>query len=181
MEKNKEFLNLILNRRSCRSFRPEPVPSSALAAVVEAGRFAPSAMNLQLNRFYIITDPQILAEITRVVSDNMRSFAGKDCRYGAPALILVTNKKTHPCALQDASCAMENMMLAASALGLGSCWTNQPFHLREKPAMVELLTSIGMGEDEFPCAALSLGLPDGELPSGRLERTGNAVVWVGEK
>lgn len=182
MNKNMDLLNLLLDRRSCRKFRSEPLDRPTLAAIAEAGRYAPSAMNRQLCGFYVITDPQLLQRISDTVSRRLDGFAGRDCRYGAPALVLVTNREDNPCALQDAACAMENMMLAACAVGVGSCWVNQPYHLRSNSEMRALLTELGVPADEFPCCSLALGLPEGPLFPGRREHTGNRVVWlVGEK
>ena len=167
MEHTKDFLNLLLDRRSCRAFQPDPVDRPTLAAIVEAGRYAPSAMNIQKNHFYIITDPALLTQLTETVSRN-----------GAPALVLVTNRKRNTMALQDASCAMENMMLAAYSMGVGSCWINQPFHLQDDPDLRALLAPLGVTEKDLLCCALALGLPQGELPRSRPERTGNLVTWV---
>lgn len=119
MSKHMELLNLILDRRSCRAFQDAPLDRPTLAAIVEAGRYAPSAMNRQQCRFYVITDPKLLDAVTTGVRENLSGFEEKDCRYAAPALILVTNRKDNSCALQDAACAMENMMLAAYAMGVG--------------------------------------------------------------
>ena len=177
MEHNKELLDLILDRRSCRTFRPEPLDRPTLAAIVEAGRYAPSAMNVQLCRFYVITDPRLLRRISDTVSRRLEGFADRDCRYGAPALVLVTNRTSNPCALQDAACAMENMMLSACAMGVGSCWINQPFYLSDDPELRALLAPLGLTEEERVCCSLALGLPDGPLFPGRRERTGNSVVW----
>lgn len=179
MEEKKAFLNLILDRRSCRSYQPQLPERSLLAAVVEAGRYAPTAMNRQLTRFTVLTDPALLARLRDTVSRRLEGFADRDCTYAAPALVLLTGKKDNPCALQDASCAMENMMLSAAELGLGSCWINQPFHLREDPELRTLLTDLGVPEDETPCCALALGLPAVPLFPGRRPRTGNPVVWLG--
>lgn len=178
MEHNKDFLNLLLDRRSCRAFRPDPVDRPTLAAIVEAGRYAPSAMNIQKNHFYIITDPALLTQLTETVSRKLENFAGRDFRYGAPTLVLVTNRKRNTMALQDASCAMENMMLAAYSMGVGSCWINQPFHLQDDPDLRALLAPLGVTEKDLLCCALALGLPKGELPRSRPERTGNLVTWV---
>ena len=182
MNKNMDLLNLLLDRRSCRTFRSEPLDRPTLAAIVEAGRYAPSAMNGQLCHFYVITDPQMTHRISDTVSRNLKGFAGKDCTYGAPALVLVTNQERNICALQDAACAMENMMLAACAVGIGSCWINQPYHLRRDEEMLALLAELGVQPGEFPCCSLALGLPEGPLFPGRREHTGNPVTWVtGEK
>jgi len=178
MEHNKQMLNLILNRRSCRNYRPEPLDRPALMAIVEAGRYAPSGMNRQNNHFYIITERELLERMTRMVSASMESYASRDFRYGAPILIVVTNRKDNGVALQDAACAMENMMLAASSMGVGSCWINAPAALSDDPDMRALLAPAGLGENERICASLALGYPEGELPSGRMERTGNQITWV---
>ena len=177
MEHNKELLNLILERRSCRKYLPQPLDRPTLAAIAEAGRYAPSAMNRQDCRFYIITDRPTLDTISRLAASKLEGFAGRDCTYGAPALILVTNRRDNGCALQDAACAMENMMLSACAMGVGSCWINQPFYLSDDPELRALLAPLGLTEEERVCCSLALGLPDGPLFPGRRERTGNGVVW----
>lgn len=180
MSKHMEFLNLILDRRSCRAYLPQAPDRPTLAAIVEAGRYAPSAMNQQLCRFYVITDPALLSAISRTVSARLEGFADHDCLYGAPALVLVTNRKDNGCALQDASCAMENMMLAACSMGLGSCWINQPYRLRDDPELRALLAPLGLTDGELICASLALGQPAGELFPGRREHPGNTVVWATE-
>ena len=67
---------------------------------------APSGMNRQMNHFYVITDPQVLSALSALVSQKLPGFAQRDCRYAAPALVVVANRKDNPTALQDASCAM---------------------------------------------------------------------------
>lgn len=178
MSKNMELLNLILDRRSCRAFRPDPLDRPTLAAIVEAGRYAPSAMNRQQCHFYVLTDPKLLSSLTDTVQRELEGFAGRDFRYASPALILVTGRRDNPMALQDAACAMENMMLAACAVGVGSCWINQVYHLKDSASMAALLAPLGVSGEEFPCCALALGLPDGPLFPGRKEHPGNPVTWV---
>lgn len=175
-EKN-ETIKLIMDRRSCRSYRPEVPSREDLAAVVETARYAPSGMNRQLCHFYVITDQTLLAKLTALVSNKLEAFAEKDFRYAAPALVLVCNRKDCGVALQDASCAMENMMLAAWSLGMGSRWVNQLWRLSDDPDLRALLAPIGLSDEECICASLTLGWPDEPLPSRR-ERTGNLVTWV---
>ena len=177
MERSKELLNLILDRRSCRRFLSQPLDRPTLAAILEAGRYAPSANNKQLTRFYVITDRKLLDSLSQVVSSKLENFAGRDCTYGAPVLILVTNRYDHNCALQDAACAMENMMLAACAMGVGSCWINQPYHLDGDPDLRALLAPMGLTQEERICCSLALGLPEGPLFPGRKEHAGNQVIW----
>ena len=178
MEHHKELLNLILERRSCRHFLPQPPDRPTLAAIVEAGRYAPSSMNRQACRFFVLTDTALIQSISRMVSARLEQFAGRDCTYGAPVLVLVANRRDNNCALQDAACAMENMMLAACAMGVGSCWINQPFYLDGDPDFRALLAPLGLAEEEQVCCSLALGLPDGPLFPGRKEHAGNQVIWA---
>ena len=80
MEHNKEFLNLLLDRRSCRAFRPDALDRPTLAAIVETGRYAPSAMDTQQNHFYIITDQKLLKQLSELVSRKLEHLADRDFR-----------------------------------------------------------------------------------------------------
>ena len=182
MEANKEFYSLILERRSCRRHRPSPLPQDTVAAIVEAGRHAPSGMNRQMNHFYVITDSALLDTLTQMVSEKLPAFAARNFHYSAPVLVVVTNRFDNPSALQDVGCAMENMMLAACTLGIGSCWINQLYHLREDDELRALLAEkIGLTDQEWICGSLALGLPDGPLFPGRKNPPGNPVTWINGK
>lgn len=176
MYENNQFIQLIMNRRSCRNYRPELPPRDLLATVVEAGRYAPSGMNRQLCHFLVVTDQAVLSKLTALVSEKQEAFANHDFRYAAPALVIVCHRKDCTVALQDASCAMENMMLAATALELGSRWVNQLWRLSDDPDVRSLLAPYGYSEEEFICASLAMGWPDA-LPKEK-PRTGNPVTWV---
>ena len=180
MGQNKDLLKLMLDRRSCRSYQDQPLPRPTLTAIVQAGRYAPSSMNQQLCHFYIITDPQVLQRITQAVSARLERYADTDCRYGAPALVLVTNSGEGDNALFNTACAMENMMLAAFSLGVGSCWINQLHALNTDPELRAILSSIGVTQGELIGSALSLGIPAPPVVSGRRARTGNGITWVSQ-
>lgn len=178
MEPNKEFVNLILARHSCKVYKPDPVDTDTLTAIVETARYAPSGMNRQMCHFYVITAPKLLSAITALVSRKLPPFAERDCRFGAPALVVVANRKDNTSAVQDSSCAMENMMLAGCALGVASRWCNQLTALSDDPDLRALLAPIGLNDEERICGSLALGYPDGPLFPDRPERKGNFVTWV---
>ena len=101
--------------------------------------------------------------------------------YNPAAFIIVANKKNYGNNFADASCAMQNMMLAANALGLGSRWINQLRWLQGNPVLTAYLQELGMKEDEAVYASLSLGYPDTPdgLPNRRVVPvTGNPVTYV---
>ncbi len=99
--------------------------------------------------------------------------------YNAPVFIVVANKKGYGNALADSACALENMMIAANALDLGSCWINQLHWLDENEKVHQYMLEHGLAEDETITGGLILGYPDGgELNRTALERKGNPVTWV---
>jgi nitroreductase len=111
-----DFFEAVEKRRSVRKYKPDPVPEKDLGQIVRAGIEAPSGCNMQLRQYVIVDDPETMAKI-RPLSRALS---------GAPAAIaiLVEPKETDYGSfwMQDASAAMENMLLAATALGYASCW-----------------------------------------------------------
>ena len=101
--------------------------------------------------------------------------------YNAPILIVVANRRDYGNNIADCACAIENMMVAANALDLGSCWINQLKWLNEQPKIVEYLCSLGMKEEERVYGAVIVGYPASEsgLPNRSLMTLkGNEVTWV---
>ena len=101
--------------------------------------------------------------------------------YDPAALIVTANRKSHPNNIADCACALENMMVAANALDLGSCWINQLRWLRDHAPVRACMEELGMGPEETVTGGLILGYPDtedGQPPRTPLPRTGNPVTWV---
>jgi nitroreductase len=112
------LLDLILSRRSIRNYEKKDIPQEVLQQILEAGRQAPSAANRQPIRFVVVTDHDILKNlydsvITRFVKAAPVAIAG--C---ADVKSFLTGKW----AVVDTTIAMQNMVIAAWALGIGSCW-----------------------------------------------------------
>jgi len=120
-----DFFDVVNARRSVRRFLPDPVDRADLERIVAAGVEAPSGCNLQL-RQYVIVDDSALVERIRPMSKALA---------GAPAIIVVlvepTGTKYGEFWVQDASAAIENMLLAAVALGYASCWVEGQVRPRE--------------------------------------------------
>lgn len=195
-EAKKVLLDVIRTRRSVRSYRQDPLPRELLDEIIEAGRLAPSGNNTQSVHFIVLNTPEKMAELRDVVTGVLANtpvregmpamFVGLinkakegpvEVSYGAPCLVLTANKQGYDNALNDCACALENMMLAASASGLGSCWINIYYRLRQAPAMREYLLKLGMREDEEVCGALVLGYSD-HIETTPLPRTGNPVTYT---
>ncbi len=194
-------LHCMATRHSTRRFKQELVDVEKLRQVIEAGRQAPSGKNKQQNHFLVVRDPDVLDTLARLVREE---FAGMEItdensedignairlskkgtyvfHYHAPTLIIVANKRGYGNRYADTACAIENMMLAANALDLGSCWINQLRWLKDNPVLLDYLCELGMQEDEQVFGSLSLGYPDTEdgLPNRKiLPIRGNEVTYIG--
>ena len=104
-------MSLIKTRRSVRAYKSEPVPSEALDAVLEAGTYAPTGGGNQSPTIIAITDPKYRREIAKLNAEVMGS--NTDPYYGAPVVILVLADGSASTFVEDGSCVLENMMLAA--------------------------------------------------------------------
>ena len=113
----------IRSRRSCRSYLPTQITEEELSAVLEAGTYAASAMGRQSARILVVQDPADRALLTRMNAAVMGT--DSDPMYGAPTILVVLADANARNAVQDGSLVMGNLMLAASSLGLGSCWINR--------------------------------------------------------
>ena len=118
-----EFKEVVEDRYSCKKFNGEPVAEKALKAILEAGRVAPTAKNLQEQHVYVVQSPEKLALIDELTP----------CRYNAPTVLVVAfNKKnvftypggTRDSGIEDATIVATHMMLAAKNAGVDSCWVN---------------------------------------------------------
>lgn len=197
MTDNKNALKETINaRRSTRKYKADPVPQDLLAEVIEAGRMAPTGNNTQTIHFIAVTKPEHLAELCEAVTAVMAATPVQesmpapmvgminkakqetlDVHYGAPALILTANKKGYDNAAADCSCAMENMMLMATACGLGNCWINLYHRLRQAPPLRSLMEKLGLQPDEEVFGALVLGVAE-NLETTPLPRKGNPVTYA---
>lgn len=193
-------LESILSRRSTRSYQSLPVEQEKLEKILEAGRFAPSGGNNQTAHFLVIQKEDVLKKLVELVQNafaKMEVYDGmyKSIRnsilqskkgnyvfhYNAPVLIVVANQKDYGNNMADTACAVENMMLEANDLDLGSCWINQLRWLNEDPTLVAYLKELGMQTDERVYASVAIGYPetvDGLPLRKALERKGNKVTWI---
>lgn len=183
-----DLIQVIANRRSVRKFKDEPVPEEALSQILEAGRWAPSAGNSQPWRFIVVTDADVKRKIADVSTEFSKrawaEFSPERARYLAakggswdksymekiPVLIVVcyrnVDRVREELLLGSAWAAVENMLLAATAAGLGSCIYTF-YNVEEENRLKELL---GVPEGYRVAAMIQLGYSaiDPPLPSRKL-------------
>lgn len=165
-----EVIKNILTRRSVRTFRPDQVQDEDLEQILQAGLYAPSAMNRQSWQFTVIQGEDARKRLTQVMQKALNN--PNYNFYLPPTLILVSNERTNSNALADTGCAMENMFLAAHSLGLATVWINQLKDVCDLPEVRTLLNEFGVPSSHVVCATVALGYAKDELPEPR-ERTGS--------
>ena len=195
-----DAIEAILTRRSTRNYRPDAVEAEKLEQVLNAAKQAPSGGNSQTNHFLVIHNSEVICKLAamaqeafarmEITEDTYKSLKNSITLskrgsyvfcYNAPVLIVVANQKDYGNNMADCACAIENMMIAANALDLGSCWINQLKWLNEDPEIVDYLRALGMKEGERVYGSVIIGYPasDSGLPNRNLmPQKGNEVTFV---
>ncbi len=179
-------ITAIKNRRSIRKYLPSQIKDGELQTILEAGSYAPSAHNDQSWHFTVIRDAVLLDSISAKSKEIMAAQKTDWVRdmgnnktfhvfYHAPAVIVVSMRKDALSPLADCCAAIENMLLAAESLDIGSCWIGLAryyFAAKEGPA------SLKIPQGYEPCYAVALGYK-GQRPARALPRKKNAVNYIG--
>ncbi len=194
------MFDTIITRRSTRKFLDRPVEQEKLEQIIVAGQYAPSGSNSQSSHFIVISNKETLDRLAFLAQEefammeydnstyqsivnsiNLSQKGNYIFHYDPKIFIIVANKIGYGNALVDCACAIENMMLMANELDLGSCWINQLHWLDDHATIREFLLSLGLKPDETVCGAISLGYTatDDGLPNRTpLARHGNKVTYV---
>lgn len=184
-----ETISTILKRRSVREYSPEAVGQAELDQILEAGRYAPTAMNQQPWQFTVIRNPELLRKVEAqcktafLESSNeaLREVAGQEgfsVFYQAPLLILVSADRTALAPQYDSTLAMGNMMVAAASLGIGSCWTHAAILFHSSAKGKEAFRELGImfPERHELYAAAAFGYPAEGWPEAPPKRADCVTV-----
>ena len=152
---NKAIDNL-LTRKSLRFFSSRKVKEEKIDQILECGLKAPSGRNLQTANFLVIQDPKTISKLKKLSEKEMNRVVF----YNAKTLILVyANKNSSGLYVQDCSCALDNLFLAANALKIGSCWINQFEELLSTKAGLKVREELGLTTDDVVVGTCALGYP----------------------
>ncbi len=169
-----DIIKAMCDRRSVRVYKQDEVPRELIEQVVEAGLWAASGMGKQ--------SPIILAITDRALRDTLAAANAKvmgveaDPFYGAPVVLVVLAPRDVPTHVYDGSLVMGNLMLAASTVGLGSCWIHRAKETFELPEFKQVLSELGVDGDYEGIGNCILGWP-AEEPEPKPRRDGR-VVWA---
>lgn len=168
---NEAYKNLI-ERRSIRKYNNTKVSHDLIEQIVRAGQFAPSGMNRQIYAFVVVEDEELVAKLSKMNADAMNSTS--DPFYGAKSLIIVFADTNAPTYLYDGALAMGNLMNAANALGVDSCWIHRAKEVFETPEGKEMKKTWGLPESYEGIGHCILGYRE-EEPGERAQRTSKVI------
>lgn len=185
-----DLIEAIYSRRAVREFTAEPVNEKILQQLIDAAVQAPSAVNQQPWSFSVVRDKALLARISHeakahtlrttpigLASHHFQEILSNpnfDIFYRAPALILISAVAQSPWAVEDCSLAAQNMMLAARASGLGTCWIGFAQAWLGTP---EGKAALNLPATYVPVAPIIVGHPKSAPPP--VPRKKPEIHWIG--
>ncbi len=175
MQENVVLQNM-LSRVSVKKYTDKPVDKALIEQIIQAGLHAPSGLNKQAPIILAVTNKEIRDELSKI-NAGADPFGRRDPFYGAPVVLVVLADKSAHTYVYDGSLVMENMMLAANALGLGSCWIHRAKETFEKPEWKAFLKNLGIEGEYEGIGNCIIGYPDGEIPAVK-PRKENRVYYI---
>jgi len=183
-----DTLGVILRRRSIRKFRPDQIPDSDLERIVEAGLWAPSAMNQQQWHFTVVQSQDLLARLAEDIKGKLlvsgiehlaerAGTPGYSPLHAAPTVIVISAGAHAPCIQIDCGAAAENMALAAEALGIGSCLMAMPGLLFASDEGGQWSKELGFPDGYSHMITVALGYREDDSPAPR-PRKPDVVSYV---
>jgi len=174
----------LIDRRSVKKYLDRPVPLALVEEVVKAGTFAPSGMNRQSSIIIAVTDKAMRDRISNinlgiVIGRDLTTSSGhSDPFYGAPVVLVVLARKDVGTRVYDGSLVMENMMIAAQSLGLGSCWIHRAKETFETEEGKQILRELGISDEYEGIGNCILGYAAPNALKPQAPRKDDYVYWV---
>mgnify|MGYP000481288559 FL=1 len=170
----KAILECMETRRSVRAYLPNAVPEEKLERILRAGLYAASGMGRQSAMILCVTDKALRDRLMRMNAAIMGT-PEKDPFYGAPCVLVVLADRSIPTAVYDGSLVLGNMMLAAHAEGLGSCWIHRAREEFDSDEGKAILHDLGVEGDYEGVGHLIVGYADGAEPEAKPRREGRVL------
>ncbi len=170
-----ETLNSIKERRSVRAYKPDQIADKELDLVLEAGTYAPTGMGLQSPKIVVVQDKDLIARLSKLNAQVMGT--ANDPFYGAPTVLIVFGDRDRTTCVEDGSLVLGNMLLAAYAVGLGSCWIHRAREVFNLPEGKKLKKLWGIPDNYVGIGHCILGYPAGDAPEPK-KRKADYIVRV---
>ena len=165
-----DAFEIIKDRRSVKKYTDKPVPRELIEKVCRAGTWAATGMGRQSPIILAVTNKEVRDKLSEINAEVMG--AKNDPFYGAPTVIVVLADRNVPTYIEDGALVLGNLMNAANAIGLGSCWVNRAKEVFEMPEAREILRKAGIGDEYIGIGHCLLGYVCGDKPAAHPTRDG---------
>ncbi len=170
MSQSEAVVKTIMERRSIRKYKPQPVEREKMQTIVECGVNAPNAMNRQPWEVRVVDNPDFINGVTELYKKEQPKVAEdpnfKNMFRNAPTVVFIGRDVQSGSAEFDCGLLSENMMLAAQSMGIGSCCLGSPAAFMRSPAAAEYLKQLGFSEGYELLYCIAFGYPD-EAPAAK--------------
>ena len=182
-----ETLKILKERRSIRVFKNEQIKDDELQAILEAGLYAPSALNEQSWHFTVIQNSKMLQKFTQVAKAalaksrivQLRNMASNDnyrAFYNAPTAIIISGYMNASNPQADTSNATENILIAAKSLGLATCWIGSMPFIFGNAENEELKKELRIPKGYQPINSIALGYAASEIPNAPARKENKITI-----
>lgn len=171
-----EVINNIITRRSVKNYKPTAVDDRLIEQILEAGTYAPTGRNAQAPIIIAVTNRELRDKLSRMNAEVLGTTY--DPFYGAPVVLIVLAKKSVNTHVYDGSIVMQNLMLAAHSLGLGSCWIHRAKEEFESAEGKAILQSLGINEEYEGIGHCVIGYAAEGTEKAPTPRKKDYVYWV---
>ena len=161
-----QVIEAMLHRRSCRSYKPEQVREDALQEILLAGTYAASGMGRQSGKIVVVQDKDTIEQL-RAMNAAVMGNPNSDPFYGAPTVCVVLADPDVSTWQEDGSLILGNLMLAASTLGVASCWIHRAQQEFDSPEGKALLEKWGIPTRYRGVGHCILGYAAADLPAAK--------------
>lgn len=168
-----ETIKNLIERRSVRRYKKDLVPEKTLNEILEAGKYAPSGMGCQGTMMAVIQDPEMVEKLSKMNAAVMGSTS--DPFYGAPTVVVVFADSRQGTCVENGSLVMGNLMNAAHALGVDSCWIHRAREVFASPEGEALKKQWGIPESYIGIGNCILGYAAAEYPAAKPRKEGFVV------
>ena len=168
-----EAMKNLLERRSVRGYKKDLVPAEVLDEILEAGKYAPSGMGQQKTLMVITQKPELVAKLSKMNADVMG--AKSDPFYGAPTVVIVFADSEQGTCVENGSLVMGNLMNAAHAVGVDSCWIHRAKEVFDSEEGKALKAEWGVPESYIGIGHCVLGYRSGEYPEAKARKDGFVI------
>ena len=172
----KDTIQTLITRRSCRSYKEEQIKDEELKIILEAGTYAPTGMGKQSPIILVIQDEETRKKLTKI-NAKIAGDESRDTFYNAPTILLVMADKNIKTYIEDGSLVLGNMMNAAAALNVGSCWIHRAKEELETEEGQKLLEKWGIPDNFVGIGHCILGYAK-ESAKGADERKKDYIRYI---